>query len=140
MTDSTQELPQPAPQAPDGVTSEPKFRNSIPDWTVRAILFLVFLYFGTAKFKSDAKAPWVVFFDQVGFGQWLRYLTGALETVAAFMVVASGTVEAGLAILIAVTLGATVTSVAIVHDAPGAIVPFALLCGMIAFWLHRRRV
>jgi len=88
----------------------------------------------------DTGQPTGMSIPQAGDPEAARYLTGALETVAAFMVVASGTVEAGLAILIAVTLGATVTSVAIVHDAPGAIVPFALLCGMIAFWLHRRRV
>ncbi|MBS1802013.1 MAG: DoxX family protein [Acidobacteria bacterium] len=140
MTDSTQELPQPDPQPQEGAASELRFRNSIPDWTIRAIICLIFLYFGTSKFKNDAKATWVVFFEQVGLGQWLRYLTGALETVGAFMVLVSGTVEIGLAMIMIVTLGATVISVSLMHDAPGAFVPFALFCGMIAFWLHRRRV
>ena len=63
-------------------------------------IFFIFLYFGTAKFKSDADAPWVVLFDQIGFGQWLRYFTGVLEIVGAFLVLVSGTVEIGLAILI----------------------------------------
>jgi len=138
MSDTTQEAQQPVP-LPDA-PRELKFRNSAPDWAARAAIFVVFLYFGTAKFKSDAGAPWVVFFDQVGWGQWLRYVTGALETAGAFLVLISGIVEIGLAILIATMLGATIIAMFIMHDAGEAFVPFALFSGMIAFWLHRRRV
>ncbi|HTM16677.1 MAG TPA: DoxX family protein [Terracidiphilus sp.] len=139
MTDTTREMHQPAPQ-PQDAPRQLKFRNSVPDWSIRAVTFLVFLYFGTAKLKSEAGAPWVVFFDQLGFGQWLRYVTGALETAGAFLVLISATVEIGLAILIATMLGAAIVAMFILHDAGEAFVPFALFSGMIAFWLHRRRV
>lgn len=139
MIDTPQELPQPAPQ-PQDAPRELKFRNSAPDWAIRAVIFVVFLYFGTAKFKSDAGAPWVVFFNQVGLGQWLRYLTGVLEVSGAFMAIISGTVEIGLALLIVTMFGAIAISIAILHDTANAFVPFALFSGMIAFWLHRRRV
>lgn len=139
MTDSTQELPQPAPQ-PEAAPRELKFKNSLTDWAVRGLFFLIFLYFGTAKFKSDPDAPWVVLFNQVGVGQWLRYFTGAVEAVCAFLLLVSGAVEIGLAILIVIMLCAMATTMLILHQVSGAFVPLALLCGMIAFWMHRRRV
>lgn len=139
MTDTTQELPPPAPQ-PETAPRELKFKNSLPDWAIRAVFFLIFLYFGTAKFKSDADAPWVVLFNEIGLGQWLRYVTGAVEAVCAFMLLISGTVEIGLAILILTMICAIATTMLILHQFSGAFVPFALLCGMIAFWMHRRRV
>lgn len=139
MTDSIQEVPQPAPPQHEG-PRELKFRNSFPDWAVRGIIFLVFLYFGTAKFKSDAGTPWVVLFDRIGFGQWLRYFTGVLESTGALLVLISSAVEIGLAILVAVLLAAIAITILILHRSADAFVPFAFLCGMIAFWLHRRRV
>lgn len=140
MTHTTQDLTVPASEPQDAPPRQLKFRNSAPDWAIRAVFFLVFLYFGTAKFKSDPTAPWVVLFHQIGLGQWLRYFTGALESLCAFLVLVSGTVEIGLAILIVIMFAATISTILILHQASEAVVPFALLCGMIAFWLHRRRV
>lgn len=140
MTDTTEELTESASEPQDAAPRQLKFRNSAPDWAIRAFFFLVFLYFGTAKFNSDPGAPWVVLFHQIGLGQWLRYFTGALESLCAFLVLISGAVEIGLAILIVTMFAATISTIFILHQASGAVVPFALLCGMIAFWLHRRRV
>jgi putative oxidoreductase len=139
MTDTTQELPDPDSQ-PQEAPRTLKFRNSVPDWTIRALFFLIFLYFGTAKFKSEPDAPWVVLFHQLGLGQWLRYFTGALESLCAFLVLVSATVEIGLAVLIVTMFAATISTVFVLHQPSEAIVPFALLCAMVAFWLHRRRV
>jgi len=139
MVDETQEPLSPAPEVPDA-PHELRFRNSLTDWAIRAVFFLVFLYFGTAKFKSDAGAPWVVLFNQVGLGQWLRYFTGVIEVGGAFLVLVSGTVEVGLATLIVTTVAATIVTIFVLHHATDAFIPFALLSGMIAFWLHRRRV
>lgn len=137
MNDLAQE---PLPTQPQGHEREQKFRNSGPDWASRALIFVVFLYFGTAKFKSDPDAPWVVLFDQIGLGQWLRYFTGVLEMVGAFLVLVSGTVEIGLAILISTMFAAMAASLLILHRPSDAFFPFAFLSGMVAFWLHRRRV
>jgi putative oxidoreductase len=132
--------PEPLSTQPQGHERERKFRNSVPDWSFRALIFVVFLYFGTAKFKSDAGAPWVVLFDQIGLGQWLRYFTGVLEMVGAFLVLVSGAVEIGLAILCITMFGAMIATLLILHEPSYAFFPFAFLTGMIAFWLHRRRV
>jgi putative oxidoreductase len=139
MPDTAQDLSPSAPQ-PQDTPRERRFRNSVSDWAIRGAIFLLFLYFGTAKLKSDAGAPWVVFFNRLGWGQWLRYLTGVLEVAGAFLALLSGTVEIGLALLIVTMSGAAAISVFALHDAAAAFVPFAMLSGMIAFWLHRRRV
>jgi putative oxidoreductase len=139
MAEATQEPQQIAPQ-PQDLPRESKFRNSGPDWALRSIIFIVFLYFGTAKFKSDAGTPWVILFDQIGFGQWFRYFTGVLEISAGFLVLLSGAVEIGLAILIATMFAALVISLFVLHSTSEAFFPFAFMCAMVAFWLHRRRV
>lgn len=139
MTEDTQELPQPAPQ-PETAPPELKFRDSLPDWAVRALFFVIFLFFGSAKLTAGPNAPWVVLFDHIGLGQWLRYFTGALEAVGAFLVLVPGAVEIGLAVLIAIMFCALMVTFFILHQLSEAFVPFAFLCGMVAFWLHRRRV
>ena|SRR3569833_1173855 len=133
-------MTEPEPLQPVDHPRELRFRNSIPDWAIRVVLFLVFLYFGTAKFKSAVGAPWVVLFDQIGAGQWLRYFTGVLEILGAFLILVSGTVEIGVTILIVTMLAAVVATLLILHRPSEAFVPFALLSGMVAFWLHRRRI
>jgi hypothetical protein len=139
MNDTIEELPQPDPPLQEA-PRQLRFRNSVPDWGVRGFLFVVFLYFGTAKFKSDPGAPWVVLFDQVGLGQWLRYFAASVECLAAFLVLISASVEVGLAILIMMMFSATIVTIFVLRQISQVFVPFALLCGMIAFWLHRRRV
>jgi len=138
MTETAQEPP--VPQAPTESPRELKFKDSWRDWAIRALIFVVFLFFAAGKFKTAADAPWVVLFDRIGMGQWFRYFTGALEMVGAFLVLFSRTVEIGLALLAAVMLGAMIIVVLILHRPADAMFAFAFFCAFIAFWLHRRRV
>jgi hypothetical protein len=117
-----------------------KFKDSAKDWLLRGAIFVAFMYFVMGKFKNASDAPWVVLFKQVGFGQWFRYFTGVVEFIGAVLLLFSRTVEMGLGILIVVTLGATVVQILVLHRASDALVPFAFMSAMIAFWMHRRRV
>ena len=121
-------------------SSERRFPNSRMDWVLRVGIALIFLFMGTEKFSSRPDAPWVDFFKQVGFGQWLRYFTAILEILGAGLILASGTVMVGLVILGCVLAGAVLVSAVAMHRLLDAFVPFAFLCGTIAFWLRRRRV
>jgi uncharacterized membrane protein YphA (DoxX/SURF4 family) len=116
-----------------------KFANSLTDWVARGFFFVVFLYFGTTKFKSTPNAPWVVFFQELGFGQWFRYFTGILEIIAAFLVLISETVTAGIALLMCITSGAVLAVILVLHKPSEAFVAFALLCAILALWTRRRR-
>ncbi len=120
--------------------TELKFPNSMTDWAARVGIFALFLFFGAGKFTSDPNASWVVLFKNVGFGQWFRYFTGALEIVGAFLVLIPQTVPVGLAVLMGTTSGAILIVVLVLHRPADAFLTFALLCALIAFWMHRRRV
>src|SRR4051812_17595898 len=53
-------------------------------WGLRIVLALLFL--ATAFAKLSGQAMMVTEFDTIGLGQWFRYLTGALELIAAIAV------------------------------------------------------
>ena len=124
----------------ESTSGELKYKNSSPDWGVRTIIFVVFLFFASRKFTSDANAPWVVLYEQIGFGQWFRYVTAVIEIAGAFLVLISQTVTAGLAMLVLVMVGAVLIDIAVLHQFVDAFLPFAILSALIAFWMHRRRV
>lgn len=124
----------------EATPTERKFANSTPDWAIRVAIFTVFLYFSAAKFTAKPTAPWVVFFNEVGFGQWFRYFTGTLEFIGAFLVLFPQTVQTGLIVLMCTMSGAVLVVIIVLHRPADALVAFALLSGMVSFWLHRRRV
>lgn len=125
---------------PQETPRKSRFKDSLPDWTLRVILFIAFLYFSTGKFKTDANAPWTVLFNQIGFGRWFRYLAGAIEMAGAFLVLFSRTVEVGLVLLGTTMFGAMLISLLVLRRPSDAFIPFAIVCALIAFGLHRRRV
>lgn len=120
--------------------TERKFPNSTPDWAVRVVIFALFVFFGAGKFTTNPHAPWSLLFKELGFGQWLRYLTGVLELTGAFLVLFPRTVAVGLSVLVGTMSGAVLLVIIALHKPSEAFVAFALLTGMMAFWLHRRRV
>lgn len=122
------------------ISGERRFRNSIRDWVARVVIFAIFMFFAAGKFSTNPNAPWVVLFRQVGFGQWFRYFTGVVEIVGAFLVLIPQTVPVGLIMLMSTVSGATLVVTVLLHRPADAFIPFALLTGMAAFWMHRRRV
>jgi hypothetical protein len=79
-------------------------------------------------------------YDQIGFGQWFRYFTGAIEIAGAFLVLISQTVTAGMVMLGLVLTGAVLIDLLVLHQFVDAFLPFAILSAMGALWMHRRRV
>ena len=124
----------------ESASGELKFKNSQKDWGLRAVIFIVFVFFGARKFTTDPSAPWVVLYEQIVFGQWFRYFTGVIELAGAFLILIPQTVAAGLAALGLVLTGAVLIDLAVLHQVADALLPFAILSALIAFWMHRRRV
>lgn len=86
----------------------------------RIVLALVFLAAGGAKL---AGVPGIVdLFTQIGFGQWFRYLTAALEVTGAALLLVRGTAAFGGALLAMVMVGAVITNVALGHNPAGAVI------------------
>lgn len=60
-----------------------KFRLIIT-WILRVVVGLAFLGIGIEKLTGTMGT--VPFFDAIGWGQWFRYVTGALDTVGALLI------------------------------------------------------
>jgi uncharacterized membrane protein YphA (DoxX/SURF4 family) len=99
-------------------------------WVLQAVLTLQFAGGGLAKL---AGAPELVdMFANIGAGQWLRYLVGALEVVGAVGLLVprlSGLAAVGLAGLM---VGATITNLFILGESPWLPVGLLLVSALIA--------
>jgi len=124
----------------ESTSSELKFKNSATDWALRAVIFAVFIFFGGGKFRPETNSAWIQMFNEIGFGQWFRYATGALELSGAFLMLFPQTVSAGLAVLGTTMVGAILVDVFVLHQFADTLIPIAFLSGLIALWLRRKRV
>ena len=68
-------------------------------------------------------------FEAIGFGQWFRYLTGALELVAAVAVLVPQTARYGALLIAVVMTGAVATHLFILGGSP--VMAAALLAGAV---------
>ena len=111
-------------------------RDRIGDWVLRIGIGLVFGLFGREKFKDPM---WVQFFDQVGVGQWFRYVTGVVEIAGAVLVLFPKTTRIG-ALILAVTMAVASLIHVIVLRHPANVIITGLLClGLVAFSSRMRK-
>ena len=106
-------------------------------WIVKALLAAVFLAAGGAKLYG---VPMMVdIFEQVGLGQWFRYLTGSLEVLGAVAVVIPATAGFGGVLLAAIMVGAILTHL---FGLPGSPIPAIVLLALSAsvVWAHRDQI
>jgi hypothetical protein len=99
---------------------------------------LFFLSFGTQKFTDRV---WVGTFEQIGFGDWFRYFTGALQICGALLLLIPRTAILGTAVLGTTMIGAMLAWMSVLGSPGSAVIPaviFALLTG-IAFGELRDR-
>lgn len=114
----------------------PRWRR-IGLWSVKAVLALVFIAAGSMKLYGTPAM--VQTFEQIGFGQWFRYLTGVLELVGAVAILIPAIAGFGGLLLSSIMVGATLTHLL---GVPGSL-PFAIalfaLSALVAS-AHRREV
>lgn len=111
---------------------------TVATWVGRALLALVFLGAGASKLAGDPTM--VGMFDQIGSGQWLRYLVGALEVAGAVGVLVprlSALAATGLTLLMA---GAVVTNLTVLDAAPWSPLVLIVVSGLVAWAGWRRRL
>ena len=106
-------------------------------WVLQAFLALAFV--GAASGKLLGKPEMVALFEAVGVGQWFRYVTGVLELAGALLIVVPRTKFFGAALLSVVMVGAVLTHLFILHNAPTAAAVLLVLAGVVA-WARRGEV
>lgn len=102
-------------------------------WILQGGAALMFLLAGSLKLSGVPEM--VATFDAIGFGQWFRYTTGAIEVVAAIALLLPRTAVFGALLLVPTMVGAVVTHLVI----GGPIAPAAVLLGVTSVIAWARR-
>jgi len=103
-------------------------------WGIRILLALAF---GAAGVSKLAGVPQMVqVFGAIGFGQWFRYLTGAVEVVGAVLLLVPATGFFGGLLLAATMVGAVATHLVLIGGNPAPAVVLGLLSAFVA-WRQR---
>jgi uncharacterized membrane protein YphA (DoxX/SURF4 family) len=107
-------------------------------WILRLAVAGVFLSVGASKF--DADSYWIKLFNQIGWGDWFRYLTGILQVTGAVLVVVPRTFPIGIGMLACTMLGASAVWIVKFGAPENAIIPAAILVALVAIGFHGARV
>ncbi len=100
-------------------------------WTLSVLTGLAFVAAGGSKL---AGVPAMIeVFDKVGFGQWFRYFTGALEVTAGIGLLISRYAFYAAVLLAIVMVGAIIAHVTVLGSSPAAPVVLFVLAGIIAY-------
>ncbi|MER6221512.1 MULTISPECIES: DoxX family protein [unclassified Streptomyces] len=112
-----------------------KARNIVL-WVLRVVLAGVFVMVGASKLAGAQDM--VKIFQDVGAGQWLRYVTGSLELAGAVLLLVPRLSALGGLILTGVMTGAFLTCLFVIDESP---VPAAVLLVLAAVvtWNRRQR-
>ncbi|MBA8835833.1 MULTISPECIES: DoxX family protein [Rhizobium] len=107
----------------------------VTSWALRLLSAAVFLAAGGAKI---AGVPMMVaIFDQVGFGQWFRVLTGIVEVGGAIALLVTASTAFGALTLAVTMVFAVLTHLFLIGGNPLPAVVLLAMTGIVA-WLHRR--
>jgi putative oxidoreductase len=94
-------------------------------------------FFLTGLDKLGDAPPMVQLFAAVGFGQWFRYFTGALEVVSAVLLLMPSRAALGAALLAVTMIGALVAHATVLPFSPAK--ALILLVMVSAVFFVRRR-
>lgn len=90
---------------------------------VQVLLAAAFLFFGGSKLASVEQM--VAVFEQIGIGQWFRYVTGLLEVAGAILLLIPTLAGLGGVLLACVMAGAVLTHLFVIGGSP--LIPLVLL-------------
>ena len=109
-------------------------------WIVRILLCALFLYEGLDKF--GARPLWIRIFEQIGWGQWFRYVTGIVETAGAITMLIPALTPIAVMLLGSAMVGALLTHALVIGVGPQSVFVTILLCLIVMVgwswrWSHR---
>lgn len=82
-------------------------------WILRLAVAVVFV--GAAVMKLSSQSMMVADFARIGFGQWFRYFTGAVEVIGGLALLVPRTSVWGALVLLCVDIGAFIAQVNVLH-------------------------
>ena len=103
--------------------------RSLMKWLPRTAVTLLFVVIGVSKFGRQSR--WIATFEQIGFGQWLRYVTGMLQLAGALLVLVPRVFLLGIMLLASTMIGAMAAWIFLLGVPFNAVFPGALLVGLI---------
>jgi hypothetical protein len=104
-------------------------------WSARIALVAAFIFIGTSKFSDNPRSEWVRIFERIGWGQWFRYFTGAVQVTGAALMLVRPTLTAGAFLLACTMIGAMIVDLIVMRSPGYVLVPGALLGIVAATWL-----
>lgn len=104
---------------------------------LRTLLTLAFIGAGGAKLVGVEMM--FATFDQIGFGQWLRYLTGLIEVAGAALLWVPRKQVIGAAVLGGTMVGAVLTHWLILGPSAAPAIVLGLLCTAVLY-IHRDQI
>lgn len=105
-------------------------------WVSQIALAAMFLFAGGSKLFG---APMMIaMFDAIGWGQWFRYVTGAIETTAAIALLIPSAAVFGAILLVATMIGAIATNLSLGQSVVPPLV--LLLVASAVVWARRNEL
>lgn len=113
------------------ITSESTPRRRIGSWVLQGIVATAFFAAGAAKLAGAAYM--VQLFEQIGLGQWFRYVTGVVEVTGALALITPGLASLGGLWLGGTMIFAVVTHVFLLHTNPAPAIVLGVLNALIVY-------
>lgn len=106
-------------------------------WVLHVLVAAFLFSAGISKLAGAEEA--VVLFDNVGIGQWLRYVTGMLEIIGSVLLLIPSLSPVGALLLAMVMTGAIGAHLFVIGGS--FFVPFLLLTALLGLaWVRRDRI
>jgi uncharacterized membrane protein YphA (DoxX/SURF4 family) len=102
-------------------------------WLLQIALAIYFVYSGVSLFGDG----FVKKFDEIGFGQWLRYLTGVLEIAGAIGLLIPPLCGLAALGLVGVMVGATGTELFLLDNGDATLPAMLLVVAAVIAWFRR---
>ena len=105
-------------------------------WVLQLAAAAMFIFAAIPKLMGIPQV--VAMFNAIGFGQWFRYLTGAMELGGAILLLIPRLSGVGALLLVTVMIGAVFTHLLIIGGSPVGAIVMLIVTALIA-WGRRDR-
>jgi putative oxidoreductase len=97
-------------------------------------LSVLFVAIGYTKFNDDPRGEWYRMFEQIGIGQWFRYVTGIFQVAGGALMLFRRSLVVGATLLGCTMVGAACVDL-FVFGSPLVIAPLMLLFLIAVVWV-----